>query len=149
MRFPLCNSLKRRPQIDARRIYLMGQSHGGDVALLAAKNHFGLFGDTDRFRGVIAYYPRCGLIQAFTTLVSPVLVFTPEHDDWGNSSSCTAGRPKLKGEQWEAVLYRNAYHGFDVPREEMVVWENHVYAYDPRAAADSRRKYLDFLDRHQ
>jgi len=108
--------LKNQPGVDRQNIFLLGRSNGGSAALIAGKEHFThkyKQGD-DVFKGVVAYYPWCGM--GLNYLILPALVLVGRNDDWISADECV--QYSARGRQMGVVeieVYENAYHGFDTP----------------------------------
>lgn len=127
------NWLKSRPDIDARNIFLMGQSNGGSVALLAAA--------TGRYRAVAAYYPWCGAASSYR---SPLIVFGAGKDDWVPPDQCAKRRQSGK---YRFTLYPDAAHSFDV-RTGSKTYLGYRIGYNGPATTDSRRRMIKFFRKH-
>lgn len=127
------NWLKARPDIDARNIFLMGQSNGGSVALLAAA--------AGRYRAVAAYYPWCGAASSYR---SPLMVFGAGKDDWVPPDQCAKRRQSGK---YRFTLYPDAAHSFDV-RTGSKTYLGYRIGYNGPATTDSRRRMIKFFRKH-
>lgn len=127
------NWLKSRADIDSKNIFLMGQSNGGSVALLAAR--------AGRFRAVAAYYPWCG---AASSNRSPLVVFGGGMDDWVPPDDCGKRRQSRK---YSFVLYPDAAHSFDV-RSASRTYLGYRLGYNGKATADSRNRMIKFFRKH-
>lgn len=125
--------LKSQPDIDARNVFLMGQSNGGSVALRAAA--------AGGFRAVAAYYPWCGAASGNRI---PLIVFGGGRDDWVPPDKC--GR-RPQSAKYNFVLYPDAAHSFDV-RSLVKIYLGHRIGYDAAATADSRRRMIAFFRKH-
>jgi dienelactone hydrolase len=140
--------LARDPSVDPRRIFLIGQSNGGSVALLAA-SHDGpnAVEGSEAFRAVAAYYPWCGALQPNPALVSPLLVLGAGRDDWVSAHDCRRRFSKTRGAAAEVVIYPEAHHSFDLAIPFQAYAGRHVGG-DPGDTEDSRRRILAFFKRH-
>jgi dienelactone hydrolase len=113
--------LSRHPQIDPRRIVLMGGSRSGQVALHASMARFErLYGPPDgvRFAAFIGMYPACNhTFREDDDLTGPVRIFHGADDDWNSAAPCRDYVKRLKhaGMDAEMIEFPNARHLFDVP----------------------------------
>jgi dienelactone hydrolase len=138
-------ALRKHAKVDRSAFFAAGGSHGAGVALSAA-----YMADREPFRAVAAFYPWCGNItHAIIVWKSPIIVFGADKDDWTPVQLCeqVRQRERLTGEQFELIVYKNAYHSFDqqAPKRKIL---GHTLAYDPAATADSRKKMIEFFVRH-
>jgi len=120
--------LRARSDIAAKRIALLGWSHGGS-AVLAAMNarqpivaaYLAQLDDpAEFFLTAIAFYPGC-----YASLYSrdgyapaaPVTVFIGEADDWTSPKPCVALAKAMEAKRLPLHVrtYPDAYHGFDAP----------------------------------
>jgi dienelactone hydrolase len=127
--------LQTLPNVDARRVAVMGGSHGGSSTLAtivdAAANSKR---NAPRFAAAIALYPGCGRTigdwsverakdarhkiagysGAFKPL-APLLILTGELDDWTPAEPCRrlAAASRQAGHPVEIVVYPGAHHSFD------------------------------------
>jgi len=110
--------LAARPDVDARRIAVMGSSKGAIAALFAAWSPIRekVAGDLD-FAGYALLYPLCARIEDANVTSSPVHVFIGEKDNWTPAAPCIAevARMRALGRPWTITLYDGAFHGFDAP----------------------------------
>ena len=113
------------PNIAKSRIGLIGFSHGGWSALVAAGS----------FRAVVAYYPWCS-----GSVPSNTLVLIGSADDWTPSQRCRGSAANLK-------VYSGATHAFDAPRASRT-YLGHQMAYDAGAAGDAEDRTRRFLASH-
>jgi dienelactone hydrolase len=131
--------LAGRPEVDSRRIYLLGMSAGAMLAMLAnsewPRRTLGI--DAPRFRAHAAFYPVCWIFQdglqsgrnpylgklpaeTFARWGStPVRLFVPELDDYDDRDPATCERfvAALPAEHGRAAFsvqrYPGATHGWD------------------------------------
>ena len=108
--------LRRHPRVDGTRVALIGFSHGGGVALLAAarwvaRSHAG---SGAGFRGVIAFYPGCERRHP-GELAAPLRVHIGALDDWTPAAPCEALVASLqsRGADVRITVYPDARHAFD------------------------------------
>lgn len=135
--------LAANPRIDARRIALMGFSHGGALTLLAAtawaKDTYAPAGQA-AFRAFFPFYPNCNARFPERDRVSaPVRIHTGAADDWTPAAPCAdlAARLKAAGQDVGIDVYPAAHHGFDQapPREIVLARVNNGSACFPEAAS--------------
>ena len=133
--------LAAHPRIDARRIALMGFSHGGALTLLAAtawaKATYAPAGQA-AFRAFFPFYPNCNASFPERSRVSaPVRIHTGAADDWTPAQPCAdlAARLKASGQDVAIDVYAAAHHGFDQapPREIFLPNVNNGSACFPQA----------------
>lgn len=137
--------LQAQGYVDARNVFLMGQSNGGSVAINVAKGdgpHGG--GAAPGFRGVVAYYPWCGSFggRRQVHLAAPLLVFGGARDDWVPASECEGVRSS--GAELGLVVYPDAAHSFDLDMPPQRYLGNLV-GRDAFAAEDSLRRMKAFF----
>lgn len=134
--------------IDRDSVFLMGQSNGGSVALraaLAGTQRTYLKQETDAgFRGVIAFYPWCGLFMGRADISVPVLVLSGGRDDWVSARECQEVR--AQGAAYEVRVYPNARHSFDLDVLTQK-YAGFTIGRDPDAATDSTRRMFAFMNR--
>jgi dienelactone hydrolase len=112
--------LARHPRIDARRVALMGFSHGGIAALGAAstwsRQRFAP-PEGPTFRAFIPFYPYCNAIvpEMAQGIAGPVRVHIGALDDWTPARSCVdlGALARSMGYDFQVTVYPNARHGFD------------------------------------
>jgi dienelactone hydrolase len=111
--------LATHPRIDARRIALMGFSHGGAVTLGAAtewarQTYVAAGGAT--FRAFLPFYPYCNaVVPEVLALSAPLRIHIGEMDDWTPAASCRTLVEELRdrGADAEIAVYAGALHSFD------------------------------------
>lgn len=110
--------LQSQPGVDGRRVALMGFSHGGSTALVAASGAFLRQhpGKPD-FAAVVPMYPGC--FESDLDATMPTLVLAGERDDWTPSAPCErkAARARASGHDVRIVVLPGAHHAFDSPDE--------------------------------
>ena len=147
--------LRTRPDVDPRRIALMGWSHGGGATLstlTAAPAD-----PSEGFRAAVAYYPACRHVRGWQTR-TPILLLLGGADDWTAAGPCQAlvERERQAGLDVTQVTYPGARHGFDNPLlgsnphriVEALGGRGATTQYDPAAAEDSVRRVHEFLVTH-
>lgn len=111
--------LAARPEVDARRLVLLGWSHGAQTVLAALDAS----DPAVQARGVhprtaIAFYPGCNvpLRNINYRLQSPLLMLLGERDDWTPVGPCRDLHRRLAGfaPRFEQEIYPDSYHAFDI-----------------------------------
>lgn len=134
------------PGVAGHRIFAVGQSNGGSVALNAV-----LAGTQDEYTrrrgypgisGAVAFYPWCGLLSGNARLAAPVRVFSGGKDDWVSARECAEVR--ASGAEYRVTVYADAPHAFDleVARQK---YAGFSIGSDRAAASDSRLRMTAFL----
>jgi dienelactone hydrolase len=147
--------LRTRPDVEPRRIALMGWSHGAMATLVtlgAAPEE-----PAQGFRAAIAYYPSCRQVRAWRTR-TPALMLLGGEDNWTPPEPCQslAARQQQTGLPVTQVTYPGAQHGFDNPLlgpsprrvPEALGGRGATMQYHPAAAEDSVRRVREFLAMH-
>lgn len=151
--FGALDYLAARPDIDPRRIALLGWSHGGSTVLASALG--ARPGERD-FAAAIAYYPGCRVYRDRGLMLRvPLLLLLGAADNWTPADQCLAlqGEIEHRGSPVEVRLYPGAHHGFDAAaavrvRHDVPNLPGGVTAGgQPQARADSRQRLLDYLRR--
>ncbi|HTB35509.1 MAG TPA: dienelactone hydrolase family protein [Reyranella sp.] len=146
----LASYLRTLPDIQADRIGVVGNSHGGNTVLQAAQADRVQSNPTARpFQAAVAYYPGCNPNPPWRVAATDVLILIGKDDDWTLAANCekqVIGKkdfphpPRIK-------VYPGAIHGFDMgglPR-----WTgDHMVGGNAGAAADSFAMTKAFLDDH-
>jgi len=150
--------LRERSDVDARRIALLGWSHGAGVTLDAISRQPE---DGDGFSAAVAFYPGCTSRNKRADRFhpyAPLLVLIGEADDWTPAEPCKqlAAAVAARGEAMQIVIYPDTYHDFDNPgvtskhvRKEV---PNGVHpgrgvtvAPNPEAREDAKQRVLAFF----
>lgn len=111
--------LATHPRIDARRVALMGFSHGGILALEAstlwAKETYAPAGQPG-FRAFFPFYPYCNTEYPERQRISaPLRIHMGELDDWLPVGPCVrlVDRLRASGQDASITVYPGAHHSFD------------------------------------
>jgi dienelactone hydrolase len=107
--------LATHPRIDRGRIALMGFSHGGSVArLAAAPSSVAAYTRPGgaRFRAHIAMYPGCGAPFPDAGVAAPLRIHIGSADDWTPAAACEAFVRAARGDV-RITVYPGALHAFD------------------------------------
>jgi dienelactone hydrolase len=141
--------LSSLPFVDAERIAVMGQSHGGDAVLWAVSKHPRYIAkqrEPGQFAAAIALYPSC--FEVLHRLDAPLLVLVGELDRSTPAYRCE--KMRLEGDTPHALrlkIYPDAHHVFDVDAPERVV-VGQTMAYNATASADAFHQVRSFLDEY-
>lgn len=107
------------PKIDARRVGLMGFSHGGILTLGAstawAKTSYAPPGQP-AFRAFIPFYPYCNMVYPeWERISAPLRIHIGELDDWTPAAPCARLTETLEASGQDATIsvYQGAHHSFD------------------------------------
>ncbi|MBX7229298.1 MAG: dienelactone hydrolase family protein [Burkholderiaceae bacterium] len=106
--------LHQQPEVDPKRIALLGWSHGAMTVLstLNARRPFYPQG----LAGAVVFYPGCReSLQNEILVQTPLLIELAENDDWTAPGPCIelARRLNQLGAPVSLRVYANSYHGFD------------------------------------
>lgn len=121
--------VRTHPAIDGARAFLLGRSHGGTVAMMAAtkwgKDRFSA--DQPGFQAHIALYPPCTITAPeYDSLVGPLRLHLAAKDDMAPASQCEkiAARMASLGQPVSVTSYPGAQHAFDItgPNAYMGQW---------------------------
>jgi dienelactone hydrolase len=135
--------LRTRSDIDPNRIAVLGLSHGGGTAALAALSPYAGI----RLRAAVDYYGPCMEPRLHGSL--PLLVLAGEKDDWGDPAAKCAdyGKQVKASEPFELHTYPGVYHGFDAGPAAQSSYFGHIIQHNQAAAEDSFVRVHEFLDR--
>jgi dienelactone hydrolase len=134
--------VKAMPDIDPKKVFLMGFSAGATASLHATDPKAPGAHDTE-IAGVVAYYPLCyDNVEASV----PTLVLIGEKDDWtGPVAACQALKSK---NNFEVVVYPGATHSFDMRFDKPFDFAGHHLAYDETSAKEAAQRTEAFIDAH-
>lgn len=145
--------LAARPDIDARRIALLGWSHGGSTVLAGADGAASPTG----YAAFVAFYPGCTRAAGQPGWVpsAPLLVLVGAADDWTPAHPCRA-LAATAGPRLTFVEYPGAFHGFDAPNQPVRLRTGLAFSArgdgtahvgtDPAARADALARVPAWLD---
>jgi dienelactone hydrolase len=139
--FDALDFLRRQTFVDPENIFLIGQSNGGSVAMLAATE-----ANQPSFRGAVALYPWCGATGSRRLeLAAPLLILGGARDDWVPPRDCQ--HLAANGAELRVKVYRNAAHSFDIPIPVQRYLGKRI-GFNRSAAEDSRKEMVRFFRRH-
>ncbi|HEX5125658.1 MAG TPA: dienelactone hydrolase family protein [Rhodocyclaceae bacterium] len=109
--------LRQRNDVDAKRIAVLGWSHGAGSVLstISTKPKSG-----EGFKAAVSFYPGCTTKakrpERFHPY-APLLVLIGESDDWTPAEPCKTltAAVAARGEPMQIVTYPDTYHDFDNP----------------------------------
>ena len=107
--------LADRADVDAKRIGMMGWSHGGSTVLSASNlQHRDVAAAIVKPAFAIAFYPGCesDLKRGYSP-AAPLLMLVGQLDDWTPSAPCVALAKSVTEMRPEIVVYPGVWHGFD------------------------------------
>ena len=107
--------LAAQPGVDARRLGLIGWSHGGSAALAASNlHHPAVAAAAVRPAFAVAFYPGCSadLARGYQG-TAPLLMLLGAADDWTPAAPCLALAEAAGAPQPQVALFADAYHAFD------------------------------------
>lgn len=129
--------LARRPDIDAKHVFLQGYSLGATAAIEAIDPKRAA-NQTQKFAGVIAFYPRCDRDAKFS---APTIILIGESDASNLAFICEGIRDKTNV---EVTVYPKATHSFAMPGLDKKV-KGHHWKYDKAASNDAQRRALALI----
>jgi dienelactone hydrolase len=103
--------LAKQPFVDARRLGLMGWSHGAMTVLWTVRKGFM---HDPQFKVAIGLYPGCQQVAKLSDWhpAVPLTLLLGAADDWTRPEPC---KKLARREGFKAIVYPDAYHGFDIP----------------------------------
>ncbi len=129
--------LDSRPEIDAKQIFLQGYSHGA-MSAIEAIQPARTAAHSQKFAGVVAYYPYCAPSSKFTV---PTIILVGAPDAWVPASLCRGYRDKSV----DVTIYPKAPHGFAAPGLNEV-YQGRLEAYDEAATKDALSRALALIE---
>jgi dienelactone hydrolase len=154
--------LAAQPGIDARRLGVLGWSHGGQTVLWTADAASPAVAQAAvRPAALVAFYPGCSAIEKTPgfTPVAPLLVMSGALDDWTAAAPCRRLVQRLATRDGTPpatfIEFPGSYHGFDrahPPREVRNVGGTPsgraMLGGQPQAREASAQELLRFLQAH-
>ncbi len=150
--------LRQQSDVDAKRIAVLGWSHGGGVTLDAISHKPK---GSDGFKAAVSFYPGCTARNKRADQFhpyAPLLLLIGASDDWTPAAPCKSLTDSVaaRGEPMRIVLYPDSYHDFDNPgiktkRVRMEVpngvnpGEGVTVAPNPEAREDAKKRVIQFL----
>ena len=134
--------VKAMPDIDPKKVFLMGTSAGATATLYATDPKAPSAHDTN-IAGVVAYFPLC---YKNVKASVPTLVMIGDQDDWtGPVAACQA----LKGKpNFEVVVFPGVGHSFTMPFDKPFDLAGHHLAYDEKSTKEAAQRADAFIDAH-
>ena len=113
--------LAAKPEIDARRLGVVGWSHGGQTVLSVADASAEVVQQAlVKPAALVAFYPGCNTFEKSFRYeaVAPLLVMSGELDDWTPAAPCKRLTDRLQSGKHlvRYVQYEGSYHAFDSAR---------------------------------
>ena len=145
------NHLATLPFVDANRIFLVGYSYGGFVAMLATSPRSATtFKSPVRFRAAVAHYANCVRPSGARTLLDdvdrPLLMLFGERDTETPMTTCFPLVDELlaKGRPVSWHVYPGMTHSWEKQGEAA-----NGYIFDRAAALDATRRTLEFFNQQK
>jgi len=112
--------LAQQPYVEARRLGVMGWSHGAMTLLWTVRKGFM---QGPQFKVAIGLYPGCRQIAKLPDWHPgvPLTLLLGEEDDWTKPGPC---KKLARREGFRAVVYADAHHGFDMPHSPVKLRKN-------------------------
>ncbi len=135
-------------RVPARRIGVIGFSHGGWAVLKAVLAGLVRRPNEPAFAAAVAFYPGCDPRDPpGRSLETDTLILIGDADDWTPVARCAEWRDavRARGHVLQMKVYPGARHGFDAPRP-LHFYAGHYVGQDPAAVADSLAETRRFLD---
>ena len=139
--------LQAQPGVDAKRIAVLGESHGGGTAATVVNEPF-VRQSGGLIKASVDYYGPCRQPGLYGGI--PLLALAGDDDTWGYPArTCTTyGAALPAGAPFQIATYPGVVHGFDNPlAQQRRFVEGHPLQYDADAASDSYARVRAFLDR--
>jgi dienelactone hydrolase len=108
--------LALRPDVDPKRLVLLGWSHGASTVLAATNRNQDAVRNADVVpRAAVAFYPGCAAeLKRGYAPSAPLLMLLGARDDWTPAQPCVELARRVSGEPKPQVeIYADAFHGFD------------------------------------
>jgi dienelactone hydrolase len=153
------------PDVDGRRVGIMGGSHGGSTTLASMLAPEGNADRRDGFVAGVALYPSCApnprvwhLTSGIYRPIAPVLILIGDKDDWTPAEPCQrlADAARKAGFPVAIKVYPGAHHSFDSSNPVRYVptrinanapgGRGATTGGDPAAWADAIRETTAFFD---
>ena len=145
--------LVHQPYVDPQRVFVVGFSQGGMLALSSIERGPEERSSANKFRAAAAFYPICSFVRG--PMTTPALILIGEKDDWTPADDCRRlvegkddfgmSREKGEGPPIRLIVYPGAYHSFDRPDLQPIRYLGHQLAYDRSAADQASDALRDFL----
>jgi dienelactone hydrolase len=107
--------LAERPDVDPKRIGLVGWSNGASTVLAATNlHHPDVAAATVKPAFAVAFYPDCAAdLKRGYEPDAPLLMLLGQADDWTPAAPCRALARAAAEPRPQIEVYAGAYHGFD------------------------------------
>jgi dienelactone hydrolase len=139
--------LRSMPSVQAKRVGVIGFSHGGWAVLKAVLGGLVRRSDEPPFAAAVAYYPGCEPRDPPAhPLETDTLILIGDADDWTPVARCTRWRDAVRtvGHTLQMTVYPGARHGFDAPAGPHY-YAGHYVGQDPAALAASLGEVRGFF----
>ncbi len=139
--------LRNAPAVRARRIGVIGFSHGGWAVLKAVLAGLVARPAEPPFDAAVAYYPGCEARDLpGHPLETDTLILIGDADDWTPLANCTRWRDAVQtgGHSLQMTVYPGAHHAFDAPAG-LHSYAGHYVGQDPGALAASLTEVRRFF----
>lgn len=140
--------LRAAPRVHARRVGVIGFSHGGWAVLKAVLAGLVRHPSEPAFAAAVAFYPGCDPRDPPAhALETDTLILIGGADDWTPAARCARWRDAVRrdGHALEMKTYPGALHGFDSSRRPHF-FAGHFVGQDPAALADALSETRRFFD---